>query len=66
MASEQSVAAQAMQPPMTGGGHLYMQTNEFHNCVIHYLRSPDGTITESERCLTGRAGSGGYGPTTAA
>lgn len=56
------MAAPAMQPHMTGGGHLYMQTNEFQNCVIHYLRSPDGTITESERVPTGGAGSGGYNP----
>src|ERR687896_928225 len=43
-------------------GHLYTQTNEFENCVIHYLRSPDGTITEAERVPTGGAGSGGYTP----
>jgi hypothetical protein len=62
MASEQSMEAPAMQPRMNGGGHLYMQTNEFQNCVVHYLRSPDGTITESERYLTAGAGSGGYNP----
>ena len=72
MASEQSMGmgeqsieapeAQAMQPHMTGGGHLYIQTNEFENQVVHYLRSPDGTITESERVPTGGAGSGGYNP----
>jgi hypothetical protein len=60
--AEQSMAAPAMHPRVNGGGHLYMQTNEFQNCVIHYLRSPNGTITESERCLTGGAGSGGYNP----
>jgi 6-phosphogluconolactonase (cycloisomerase 2 family) len=59
---EQSMAAPAMQPHMNGGGHLYMQTNEFQNWVIHYLRSPNGTITESERVPTGGAGSGGYNP----
>ena len=32
-------------------GHLYTQTNETQNGVIHYLRSADGTITEAERCL---------------
>jgi 6-phosphogluconolactonase (cycloisomerase 2 family) len=62
MASEQSKEAPAMQPPVNGGGHLYMQSNEVHNSVIHYLRSPDGTIAESERCPTGGAGSGGYNP----
>src|SRR5918992_6184339 len=59
---EQSMGAPAMQPHMTGGGHLYTQTNEFENCVIHYLRSPGGTITESERYATGGTGSGGYNP----
>jgi 6-phosphogluconolactonase (cycloisomerase 2 family) len=62
MATEQPMEAAAMQPRMNGGGHLYVQTNEFQNCVIHYLRSPDGTITESERHLTGGTGSGGYNP----
>ena len=59
---EQPAVPPAMQSPMNGGGHLYTQTNEFQNCVIHYLRSADGTITESERCVTGGAGSGGYNP----
>jgi hypothetical protein len=43
-------------------GHLYMQTNETRNAVVHYLRSADGTIIESERFPTGGAGSGGYNP----
>ena len=38
-----------------GGGHLYMQTNETRNTIIHYRWSPNGTITEMERVLTGRA-----------
>jgi len=59
---EQAMAAPAMQPRMNRAGHVYIQTNEFQNCVIHYLRSPDGTITESERAPTGGAGSGGYNP----
>src|SRR5918992_837098 len=59
---EQSMAAPAMQPHMNGGGHLYTQTNEVENCVIHYVRSPDGTITEAERVPTGGPGSGGYNP----
>ena len=59
---EQPAVPPAMQSPMNGGGPLYTQTNEFQNCVIHYLRSADGTITESERCVTGGAGSGGYNP----
>lgn len=47
---------------MQQGGHLYIQTNEIRNAVIHYVRSPDGTITEVERILTGGGGSGVYKP----
>jgi len=32
---------------MNGVGHLYMQANEIRNCVIHYQRPADGTITEA-------------------
>ena len=53
----------AMTPPaVNGAGHLYMQTNEIRNCIIHYHRSPDGTITEAKRHPTGGSGSGGYNP----
>jgi 6-phosphogluconolactonase (cycloisomerase 2 family) len=45
-----------------GGGHLYMQTNETRNAIIHYLRSASGTITEVERILTGGSGSGVFRP----
>ena len=71
MTHEQPMSA-PMQPmpapmqPMPGqmrqGGHLYTQTNEIRNCIIHYLRGPDGTLTELERILTGGAGSGIYKP----
>jgi 6-phosphogluconolactonase (cycloisomerase 2 family) len=44
------------------GGHLYMQTNETRNAVIHYLRSASGTITEVERIPTGGSGSGVFRP----
>jgi 6-phosphogluconolactonase (cycloisomerase 2 family) len=53
---------QDLHGDMRQGGHLYMQTNEIRNAVIHYLRSPNGTITEVERCLTGGAGSGTFKP----
>jgi 6-phosphogluconolactonase (cycloisomerase 2 family) len=43
-------------------GHLYIQTNELRNAVVHYVRRADGTIAESERVLTGGAGSDGYNP----
>jgi 6-phosphogluconolactonase (cycloisomerase 2 family) len=63
VAPEQSMM---MAPPahaeMLPGGHLYMQTNEVRNCVIHYLRSPNGTISEVERLLTGGSGSGVFKP----
>jgi 6-phosphogluconolactonase (cycloisomerase 2 family) len=45
-----------------GAGHLYMQTNERRNSVIHYHRLANGTLTEVERVATGGAGSGPYKP----
>ena len=44
------------------GGHLYMQTNEVKNAIIHYHRSANGRLTEVERVPTGGAGSGTYKP----
>jgi 6-phosphogluconolactonase (cycloisomerase 2 family) len=44
------------------GGHLYMQTNEIQNSVVHYRWSASGTLTEVERVLTGGAGSGTFKP----
>jgi 6-phosphogluconolactonase (cycloisomerase 2 family) len=44
------------------GGHLYMQTNEVKNVIIHYHRSTNGTLTEVERVATGGAGSGTFKP----
>jgi hypothetical protein len=41
-------------------GHLYMQTNEDQNRIIHYLYADDGTLTELERSLTGGFGSGAF------
>jgi hypothetical protein len=52
------MSMQAPQGEMHHSGHLYMQTNETRNCIIHYLRAPDGKITEVERVFTGGAGSG--------
>jgi 6-phosphogluconolactonase (cycloisomerase 2 family) len=45
-----------------GGGHLYIETNETRNAIIHYHRSSNGTITEVERIPTGGAGSGVFRP----
>jgi len=50
------------QPAMTQGGHLYTQTNEIRNCVIHFFRRPDGKLTEMERVFTAGAGSGTFKP----
>jgi 6-phosphogluconolactonase (cycloisomerase 2 family) len=43
-------------------GHLYMQTNEIKNAIIHYERSSTGALTEVERISTGGAGSGEFKP----
>src|SRR5262249_58950154 len=45
-----------------GGGHLYMQTNEIKNVIIHYHRSASGGLTEVEGVATGGAGSGTFKP----
>jgi 6-phosphogluconolactonase (cycloisomerase 2 family) len=45
-----------------GGGHLYMQTNETQNSIIHYHWSANGTIAEVERIPTGGGGSGLLSP----
>ena len=47
---------------MVHGGHLYMQTNELRNAVVHYVRANDGVLTEAERYHTGGAGSGLFKP----
>jgi 6-phosphogluconolactonase (cycloisomerase 2 family) len=44
------------------GGHLYTQTNEIRNAIVHYRWSPDGALTEVERAPTGGAGSGTFKP----
>ena len=62
MSNKQSVTTQAMHGDTRHGGQLYMQTNGTRNAVIHYLRSPSGTITEVERILTGGLGSGAFSP----
>jgi 6-phosphogluconolactonase (cycloisomerase 2 family) len=44
------------------GGHLYMQTNEVRNCIVHYHRAASGMLAEVERVPTGGAGSGVFKP----
>jgi 6-phosphogluconolactonase (cycloisomerase 2 family) len=45
-------------------GHLYTQTNELRNSVIHYRRTANGAIEEVDRVSTGGAGSGEFKPTS--
>jgi 6-phosphogluconolactonase (cycloisomerase 2 family) len=56
------MAAAAMSRNGGAVGHLYMQTNELRNAVVHYRRAADGTITEVDRVSTGGAGSGEFKP----
>jgi hypothetical protein len=51
-----------MRMPDGQVGHLYIQTNEVQNAIIHYHRSANGALSEVERCLTGGAGSGVFKP----
>src|SRR5260370_15659709 len=51
-----------MAKEMGRGGHLYMQTNETRNAVIHFNWSANGTLTEVERIPTGGAGTGDLSP----
>jgi 6-phosphogluconolactonase (cycloisomerase 2 family) len=44
------------------GGHLYMQTNETRNAIVHYHRAASGALTEVNRYPTGGPGSGVVSP----
>src|SRR5215467_2169552 len=44
------------------GGHVYLQTNEIRNAIVHYDWSSSGALTEVERVPTGGAGSGTFKP----
>src|SRR5262245_38292381 len=59
MEMEQSMSMQAAGGNGDAGqsGHLYIQTNELRNAIIHYHRSEEGTISEVDRVATGGAGS---------
>jgi len=57
---QERAAAQSKSHPRAG--HLYMQTNEAKNAIIHYHLAADGKLTEVERVLTGGAGSGTFKP----
>ena len=60
--TKKALTSKEMSISSHGGGHLYMQTNETRNSVVHYRRSANGTITEVERVPTGGAGSGVFRP----
>src|SRR5262245_63430957 len=51
-----------MMAPGGQGGHLYMQTNEVRNVVVHYRRSANGLLEQVERIATGGRGSGTFKP----
>src|SRR5580704_12763147 len=60
------MAKEAMMKDMSTAkgqpGHLYIQTNEIQNAIIHYERSASGALTEVERVHTRGAGSGEFKP----
>src|SRR5262245_7251988 len=60
--TKEAVTSKEISLTSYGDGHLYMQTNETRNAIIHYHRSANGTITEVERVATGGAGSGDISP----
>src|SRR5580704_2824019 len=57
-----SAQAPATPTKKAAGGHLYMQTNEVQNAIIHYHWSAKGQLAELERVATGGAGSGELSP----
>src|SRR5215475_143744 len=54
--------AAAQKVSNSHGGHLYMQTNEIRNAIVHYRWSTSGMLTEEERVPTGGTGSGTFKP----
>jgi 6-phosphogluconolactonase (cycloisomerase 2 family) len=56
------IAAAQTSPAQSRGGHLYMQTNETRNAIVHYRRSANGALAEVERVSTGGKGSGVFKP----
>jgi len=57
-----SARASATPTKKADGGHLYMQTNEVENAIIHYRWSANGGLAEVERVASGGAGSGELSP----
>jgi 6-phosphogluconolactonase (cycloisomerase 2 family) len=61
-ASAEDKAPGGVSKSQPRGGHLYLQTNETKNAIIHYRWTADGKLTEVERVATGGAGSGPISP----
>lgn len=55
-------STEAASGAMGHAGHLYVQTNEIQNSIIHFVRAADGTLAEAERVPTGGRGSGVFKP----
>src|SRR5262245_16141972 len=62
MSGMPEMGAAQTRKPQPRDGHLYMQTNEDKNAIIHYHRSANGALTEVERVATGGTGSGLLSP----
>ncbi|SDR59021.1 Lactonase, 7-bladed beta-propeller [Rhizobiales bacterium GAS113] len=62
MKPQEMSMSKGMSMSSQNGGHLYTQTNEIRNCIIHYHRAASGALTEVERIPTGGAGSGTFKP----
>lgn len=45
---------------VSSSSHLYTQTNETNNQIIHYARQTDGSLVEVERVATGGKGTSGF------
>lgn len=55
-----AAAPKADEHAASYASHVYTQTNETINKVIHFGRHADGTLTEVERVATGGRGTSGY------
>jgi len=62
MKPQEMSVSKEMSMSRQNGGHLYTQTNEIQNAIIHYHRAASGALTEVERIPTGGAGSGTFKP----
>src|SRR4029077_13545705 len=62
MSKSQDMRMSEMGMSVEDAGHLYIQTNEIRNAIIHYHRSANGTLTEVDRVANGGAGSGVFKP----